>query len=396
MTSTNTDRAERREGRWVALDVLRFCAVFLMVQGHTFTELLDPAVRAEPWYRHHMFVHGYTAPMFLFASGLAFGYTTFRAWDANTRPGPALWKRFRRYAWLLLIGYALHLPTTSLLELASLDPPRMRALFQVDVLQHIGVSLALCQALVLALRTPGRFAMVIGAMFLLTVFSAPIVYAWDVQAVLPLWLDGFVNESTGSLFPLIPWAGFTHAGILCAYFARHVQKPSPELAWPLALTAAITLLVPIAINRTGFNPYGPHDFWRTSPYYFFWRLGNVIAVLALCCFAEVWLDRSKLTASPRALAARMLSWVRSVGQESLVVYVAHLLVLHGSVLHRGVSSLTGRTLSLLEASIVALVLFFAMVLLARAWAALKKRETRLGALQIAVTSALVYLVLLHS
>src|SRR5688572_12434418 len=79
-------------GRWLALDLLRFCAVFLMVQGHTFTTLIDPVVRRARWYRHHEFLHGYTAPMFLFASGLAFGYTTFRAWEANTRPGPPLWK----------------------------------------------------------------------------------------------------------------------------------------------------------------------------------------------------------------------------------------------------------------------------------------------------------------
>ena len=31
--------------RWLALDLLRFVAVFLMVQGHTFTELLTSDVQ---------------------------------------------------------------------------------------------------------------------------------------------------------------------------------------------------------------------------------------------------------------------------------------------------------------------------------------------------------------
>jgi uncharacterized membrane protein len=384
---------ERARGRWVALDLLRFCAVFLMVQGHVFTELLDPAVRAERWYRHHAFVHGYTAPMFLFASGLAFGYTTFRAWAANTRAGDALWKRFRRYGWLVLIGYALHLPSTSLLELASLDDARLRALFQVDVLQHIGVSLAICQGLALVLRCQRRFAVAIGVLFLLTVLTAPLVYGWDVEAALPLWLAAFVNESTGSLFPLVPWAGFTYAGILCAYFARHARVPSRDLAWPLAFAAALALLVPIAINRTGWNPYGLHNFWRTSPYYFFWRLGNVMAVLALLCFAERWAVRTRLIEDPRALASRALDWARIVGQESLIIYVAHLLVLYDSVLGRGLRTYTGGTLSLVQASLVALALFSAMVLLARVWAGFKQREARFRSLQLAATSAVVYFLL---
>jgi uncharacterized membrane protein len=62
--------------RWLALDLLRFLAVLLMVQGHTFTALIEDAVRALGWYRWHSYVHGYTAPLFMFSAGLAFGVTT--------------------------------------------------------------------------------------------------------------------------------------------------------------------------------------------------------------------------------------------------------------------------------------------------------------------------------
>lgn len=377
-------------GRWLALDLLRFCAVFLMVQGHTFTELLDPAVRAERWYRHHSFVHGYTAPMFLFASGLAFGYTTFRSWDANLRPGPSLWKRFRRYGWLLLIGYLLHLPSRSLHVLVNLSPERLQGWLQVDVLQHIAISLGACQLLVLALRKPGRFAAVIGVLFTLAVFTAPMVWRWPASEVLHPALAGFVNGASGSLFPLVPWAGFTYAGILAAYFARNVQSPSRSLAWPFAIVSALVILVPIAINHTRWNPYGVHDFWRTSPYFFLWRLGNVLAVLTLLCFAERWMERARVGLDPATWSAKALAIVRVVGQESLIVYVAHLLVLHGSVLNRGIRAYTGQSLSLVAASAVALALFLAMVALARAWAELKKREVSFRAVQVAATSALVW------
>ena len=382
-------------GRWLALDLLRFCAVFLMVQGHTFTELLDPAVRAERWYRHHNFVHGYTAPMFLFASGLAFGFTTFRTWDANLRPGPALWKRFRRYGWLLLIGYLLHLPSRSLQVLANLSPERMRGWLQVDVLQHIAISLAVCQLLVVVLRKPGRFAAVIGALFALVVLTAPLVWRWPADQILHPALAGYVNGASGSLFPIVPWAGFTYAGILAAYFARNVDSPSRALAWPFAIVTALLILVPIAINRTLWNPYGVHDFWRTSPYFFFWRLGNVLAVLTLLCFAERWIERAKLAVDPAAWSAKALAIVRVVGQESLIVYVAHLLVLHGSVLNRGIRAYTGQSLSLGWSIFTALALFVAMVALARIWAGLKKRELSFRAVQLAATSAIVWTMIAH-
>lgn len=364
---------KRVQSRWLALDLLRFCAVFLMIQGHTFTALLEPAVRAERWYRHHNFVHGYTAPMFLFASGLAFGYTTFRSWNQLLVPGKALWKRFRRYGWLLLIGYGLHLPSTSLVELSALPPERLQTWLQVDVLQHIALSLALCQVLVLLLRTPRRFAVVIAVLFVLAVLSAPFVWSFDLSEVSPL-VRGIVNGVSGSPFPLVPWAGFTYAGILCAYFAKNAQRPSRELAWPFSIAAALLLLVPIAINHTGFNPYGVHDFWKTSPYYFFWRLGNVMAVLALLCFLERFMERIELGAVVGSPSSRALELVRVVGQESLIIYVGHLIVLHGSVINRGIRAYTGETLSLLAASMVALLLFALMIAFARLWHGLKKRE----------------------
>src|SRR5690606_22332453 len=125
----------------------------------------------------------------------------------------------------------------------------------------------------------------------------------------------------------------TYAGILAAYFARNVESPSRSLAWPFAIVTAVIILVPIAINHTRWNPFGVHDFWKTSPFFFFWRLGNVLAVLTLLCFAERWIERAKIAIDPAAWGAKALAIVRVVGQESLIVYVAHLLVLHGSVLN---------------------------------------------------------------
>ncbi|MBX7191145.1 MAG: DUF1624 domain-containing protein [Sandaracinaceae bacterium] len=389
-------RVGGKGARWLALDLLRFVAVLLMVQGHVFTSLLDPSYESQRWLRHHNFVHGYTAPMFLFASGLAFGYTTFRAWKANTTWGDGLAKRFRRYGWLLVIGYVLHMPALALTRLVHLDAGTVRTWLQVDVLQHIGVSLALLQLLALAVRREKVFVGIVGALFTAVVLGAPLVWAADVS-FLPSPIASYLNADTGSLFPLFPWAGFTYAGILVAYAARSAKRPSHDLAWPLLALTVTLFVVPIALNRTGLQPYGAHDFWKTDPYYFFFRLANVLAVLTAWCFVEKladarsWLDEGTKDAKTRM--GELLSLVRIVGAESLLIYVVHLVFLHGSVLSSGLEHATGRSLTFGQASFVAATLFFAMVALAWTWHEWKKGTWRFRVLQWSAISGFAYLML---
>ena len=173
----------------------------MMVQGHTFTELLDPAYHSERWFRHHTFVHGYTAPMFLFASGLAFGLTTFRAWQANTTlsraGGDALMKRLRRYGWLLGIGYLMHVPTLAWAGLVAPGEGALRQWLQVDVLQHLAVSLCFLQLLAVLVKRPRVFAAIVGVLFVAAVLLAPLVWRVDAESVLPLGLAGYLNGTSG-------------------------------------------------------------------------------------------------------------------------------------------------------------------------------------------------------
>ena len=372
-TTEPAERARSAPGsvpRWGALDLLRFVAVLLMIQGHAFTTLLSADYDAEMWHRRHTFVHGYTAPMFLFASGLAFGVTTFRAWERMIVPGPALMKRLRRYATLIGIGYLLHLPALLPEDWVGMDEARWRDFLQVDVLQHVGVSLGLLQLGALVLKKPERLVGLVSVLFVLVVLGAPLVATIPVREVLPFALAGYVNSESGSTFALVPWVGFTWAGLLVAYAAR--THPRPSHTWLGAITAAtlLVLLVPIAINRTGWNPYGAHQFWRSSPYYFFFRLGNVMAVLTALMAVERLVDRYRLAERFAAVRAT-LGLAETLGQESLVVYVAHLVVLHGCVLGPGLQSVWGRALPLREACLVTAALIVTMIALALGWHAAK-------------------------
>lgn len=356
--------------RWGALDLLRFVAVLLMIQGHAFTTLLSGTYDTQRWHRHHDFVHGYTAPMFLFASGLAFGVTTFRSWDRQVRPGKALNKRLRRYATLIGIGYALHLPAFFPRDWAYVDEARWAEFLQVDVLQHVGVSLAFLQLAAVVLKKPERLAALTTVLLGAVVLAAPILWTAPLTHV-PLVLAGYLNGTTGSMFSLVPWAAFTWAGLLTAYAARLHPRPSHTLLGKMLLATLLVIFVPIAINRMGFNPYPSHNFWRTSPYYFCFRLGNVMAVLTALMAVERMVDRFRL--AERFVAIRKsLSFAEMMGQESLIVYVTHLIVLHGCVLGPGLESVWGRSLDFGQAVLVTLTLVAAMALLAFGWSRLKR------------------------
>lgn len=355
--------------RWLALDLFRFAAAALMVQGHVFTELLSSDYAGDRWFRHHRFVHGYTAPMFLFAAGLAFGVTTFRAWDKTTRPGRALSGRLGRYAMLVAVGYVLHWPALTPAGFASLGDGEWTTFLSVDVLQHIGVSLGLVQLLAMVVRKPERLVTILAVAFALVVSFAPYLYDLDASAVVPRFVAGYLSAATGSPFPLLPWALFSWAGVLVAWGLRDVERPSWDALGPLLVTTALVLLVPIAVNRLGLRPYGTHDFWRSGPYYLFFRLGNVMAVLCAACLAERAIAPIRATVVTTATRFAGL-----VGQESLVVYVAHMALLHGVVATTGLATHLGHQLSFGEAVLATVLIGTASMGVAAAWGARKQRK----------------------
>jgi hypothetical protein len=148
------------------------------------------------------------------------------------------------------------------------------------------------------------------------------------------------------------------------------------------------------MNRMGVRLYGPHEFWHTDPYYFFFRLGNVTGVLTVLAYLERAAESAKLALRGNGRIARSLRWVRVVGEESLVVYVAHLVMLHGWVIRPGMVAAMGHSLSLVQCSFVALALFASMVLVARAWSDMKQSRLRFQAVQLSAAGAMAYLMLI--
>lgn len=381
--------------RWLALDLLRFIAVFLMVQGHTFNVLIEDSVRSQRWYGWHGYVHGFTAPIFLFSAGLAFGMTTFRRFAAHTTWTPTFRKRIHRYVLLIAIGYAMHLPGMSLaFTFQQATAADWRRFLKVDALQHIGVALLVCELLVLWLKQRRRVVVTLGILAAAVVLSGPLMWRLPVERALPMWLAGYFNDHTGSIFPLIPWAGFVFAGVLTAHFLGEASRDPAgrPLREKLAVGAAALALVAYALDHSGLELFGAHNFWKTSPYFFLWRVGLVLALLlTLCCF-ECWLRRR----SERAGTGKLLTAIQTIGQQSLVIYVAHLLVLYGSPFRHGLHLDYGRQMNVLQASGVFVCIFAGMTALAWAWQHMHTRRPQaFGAVRHVLTILVVLMFLVR-
>jgi hypothetical protein len=387
--------AAGRTMRFAGLDVFRFVAVLSMVQGHTFTVVFDPGASAPAWFRWHSYVHGYTAPMFLFASGLAFGITTFPRFhehglaalsSAASRP----WRsqpvrRLGRYLSLVAIGYLLQSPghTLTQLDAAAPDAP---SIWRVDALHAIGVTLAFAQLLALGLRTPRSFAIASAILAALAVGLAPVLAVAPIDPSVPDAIASYFTFERGSIFPLTPFAGYVFAGIVTAY-AMGANDRSPITAAPGVIAAGALLVIGAVLAYRASRALelppviaGGHAvFWQAGPLLFVFRAGILLVVLGLV---------STLVGSTRPPPV-----VKAAAQETLVIYVLHLLVLYGSPIHRGLEHDVGETLDLSGAIALAALLVTAMLAVAYVWHWVK---TNKPALHDVVRMAIVAIVVVHS
>ncbi len=158
----------------------------------------------------------------------------------------------------------------------------------MDVLVCLAVAIAV---LVVIERVCGRAVNAGVSLAVVAVLvAAPSLATWTSG---PLPLVAAVNQTTGSLFPLLPWAAFVWCG-----FGESQRSTSWKSVLPLVLACGAVVAW---LGRANLTP--------TSCAFFFERLAWVLALVPVCA----WLSARW---SPRLLLF--------AGRESLAVYLVHL------------------------------------------------------------------------
>ena len=351
-----------------------------MIQGHVFDALLSPHVKSGSWYYAHDFFHGFIAPMFLFASGVAFGVSTIRSWDQHIVWGERVRRRVWKFLALIAIGYALHLPYFSLRKtLNAATFMETKTMVQVDALQCIGVTLLILQGAVFLLRKKDLFIRLVAFGGAVIIFVSPIVWSLRFGDKAPLWMAAYLNAENGSWFPLFPWSAYILLGAVFGYCFLKAGSYRDEVAMVLkyaAVSAGLAVLALLAL-RLPFDFYPPHDYWKSDPSIILVRLGVVSIVAAGIFLSERYIQS----------ASRIPS---IMGKESLFVYIAHLLIVYGSVMGPGLNYYIGPMLSLVQTLGVTVLVFVAVMFLAVLWYSLNSNH-RVVAGRLKLAGAAIFL-----
>lgn len=317
--------------RYYFIDLFRLIAVFLMVQGHVFRALISWDLTKSLFWQIHETAHKLTAPMFLFGAGMIFMVITRDRWETYMRFDTRTWKRIRRYIYFLLIGYWLHLPYMSLAHtIRDMSPELLARMTLVDVLHIISIGLILLQLLCMAMRRAERMWWVLLPLSVVCFAVAPFVVPLKLAGLSPL--VSWVTTQYASRFTIIPWWGYLYFGAAMGMLfpTSGLLKDERRFITIVMITGALLLSTGLAVSiiqKTNFVYGRSYAYDQTLA-----RLGGAMLILGLCWFLEKW------------ALARKMKRIFFLSEESLIVYVFHLLVTYGSVLAPGLSRFFGNKL----------------------------------------------------
>lgn len=285
--------------RLLWLDLFRGLAVLGMVWTHSVHTFLNAPLHETVWYHELDYYHGLIAPAFFWIAGFV------RAHITSAAPKPAL-PALKRLLMVLLIAYLMYVPWLDLLNAQA-----WRAACTVNVLHCLAIS----GMLMLMAERFGRWRhAVVAVLLVLFVGLEKSAESWRTGLLL---IDQYFNRSQGSLFALFPWVGFGLAGFLTRRLWNGTVNRYSVLVFVLGVLLAFA------------QPYSP---WPGGlPEFFLERLGWVMmAAVLVSCVAD------RLSA--------FTAWLRLAGRESLLLYIAHLMLIYAVPLPRvPLQHLIGRT-----------------------------------------------------
>lgn len=369
-----------RQSRYHFIDILRGWAVLVMIETHVVNAVMIPAIKLETPYKILVFINGLVAPTFLFCAGVAFAISYKRKWEEFIYFSPVARKYVLRLLFILFIAYSLHLPFFSLSKMLALtDPQAWASFFQVDILQTITVTLLFLTLLIVLARSQRLFIGFAVIVDIVIIFLAPIVREMDLSG-LPVWVQPYLTLQVKSQFPLFPWSGFLISGMLLGswFISANERGNAPRFMNRLALCAAGGIALSLLIENIPVMIYPHHDFWRASPEFFFVRAGVVVLLM----YGLWWFDRKR-----KESKASMLTLF---GQESLLVYVVHLLIVYGHTFEFSFVRLFGPTLNYAECFGLFAGLSIVMYIMAYLWHGLKASNKRYAqVIQYATVAAMI-------
>lgn len=293
-----------------------------MIHGHTLDALLSNFQKSSQFWIFWQNIRGFTAPLFLFASGIAFSISTLKRKEYLYISKKFL-ERIRRIFFIIMLGYILHLPYFSLkkilFELTFFD---LNNFFNFDILQCIGTTILILQIIYFVSRNEKKFLKI--TLFITFLFFFLTIYLRKNDLNLPLFFFKFFKDSN---FPLTPFSIYLFLGSFIGYFFLSYKKQ--KIFFFSALFSFLIFLI-----------------FKT----FYFEIGMIffrISILSLISFLFLYLENKE---------NKVLKILQIFGKESLIVYFGHLPIVYGWVINKGLREYFSGKLSFLEIYIIFLLI----------------------------------------
>lgn len=361
--------------RLAFIDVLRGLAVVWMIETHVLNVCLDPLSKKGWLYGMLHMSNGFVAVAFVFCAGAGFWLAAERKADEYRRFSPSLWIYLRRLGFILALGYWINLARPSLRRLLMAIPSEMRLFATCDILHAIVASSLLALLILFFVRRTGRLRVIYAVMALAIFFATPLVWARDPLS-LPVMIASYVSRPPIGKFPLFPWMGYFFAG---AAITAVLRGAGNKFRFAL-IVGVVSFLAPLLIFYVKDLPFtypGWDDWWYASPGHAFFRLSRVIFLFSLLYLLEGVIRERRLT--------RVL---QVFGQESLLLYVGHIMVVYGSSINPGFQDSIPGALSPLSTFWVTVFLVIGCYFVAVLWHRYKALTPRRARLLVATMISL--------
>ncbi len=346
--------AKQTRERIIFIDLMRAFAVIMMVQGHTIDAFLADEYRTYDSliYGFWVTIRGFTAPIFMVSSGVAFTYL-FRSAHLPFSENPRVKKGVSRFIVLMLTAYLLRFPTYRMIDFSQVTHEQWLTFFTIDALHLIGIGLLFIlffSYLAEKLKLNEYLVYSIGAAFFFLIWNVTEYINW--ANYLPIPFAAYFYAGTGSLFPLFPWTGYVLAGaILGTYLAKNPGIHSKKsFSYKLGALGIGFLVLALTVSLIQSNFIGYKYFITDNSFVILLRLGVVTLLNSAMSLLAVSLKR-------------IPELIQEVGRYTLVVYAVHVIILYGSAWIPGFAMFWPKSLNLTNSLLAAAAMIVLMILM---------------------------------
>jgi uncharacterized membrane protein len=330
------------------IDMARTIAILLMLEGHFVDDSLALIYRDpdNAIFSTWLYIRGFTAATFLTVTGLIFVYLLLKNQEAGYFQNIRIRKGFKRVIELFFWGFVVQY-------------------YAFHVLECIAMGILT----ILVIYGLYKLIKVIPLWIYFLVAGIAVFYTYNYIRVLPddvYWPHGapkfiqnaFHGPRNSSIFPVVPWLGFTMFGAMIGALLHDLNKIVHRWYFPLFffLFGGLSFFFPkdilFGIDRLMIALF---DF-KTQFVYIDWiflKLGMVIMILGGLIIID---QRFGKYISDKSLFIK-------VGQNTLTIYVLHMMVLYGSLIGIGVNDFYHKKLGPWEVTIGAILFLSFFIIL---------------------------------